>query len=57
VSPLEVAVFAPILALTLWLGVAPAANLAVFERDAATTPVVAEAERERRSPGRQGGAR
>jgi hypothetical protein len=35
VSTLEAAVFAPILALTLWLGVAPAANLSAFERDAA----------------------
>jgi NADH-quinone oxidoreductase subunit M len=38
VSPLEAAVFAPIVALTLWLGVAPAANLSVFERDAALAP-------------------
>jgi len=52
-SALEVAVFAPILALTLWLGVAPAAHLTAFEGDvagaaAARTPsaverVVAEA--------------
>ena len=34
VTPLEVAVFAPIVALTLWFGVAPAANLAAFEREA-----------------------
>jgi len=57
VSPLEVAVFAPILALTLWLGVAPAANLAVFERDAATVPVVAEIEPEAPLSGLAGGAR
>ena len=57
VSPLEVAVFAPILALTLWLGVAPAANLAVFERDAATVPVVAEIEPEAPLAGLAGGAR
>lgn len=38
VSPLEAAVFVPILALTLWLGIAPAANLTVFERDAVAAP-------------------
>ena len=40
VTPLEVAVFAPILALTLWLGVAPAANLTTFEREAAAAQTV-----------------
>ncbi len=43
IKPLEVAVFAPIVALTLWLGVAPAANLAVFEREAAAAQVAATA--------------
>ena len=32
-SPLEVAVLAPIVAATLWLGIAPAANLTTFEAD------------------------
>jgi len=41
IKPLEVAVFAPIVALTLWLGVAPAANLTVFEREAAAAQVAA----------------
>jgi NADH-quinone oxidoreductase subunit M len=43
VGPLEAAVFAPIVALTLWLGIAPAANLTAFERDAAGTAQVATA--------------
>jgi NADH-quinone oxidoreductase subunit M len=34
-SPLEVAVLVPIVAATLWLGVAPAANLTAFEAEAA----------------------
>jgi NADH-quinone oxidoreductase subunit M len=33
ISPLEMAVVAPILALTLWLGVAPASNLKTFEAE------------------------
>lgn len=33
-TPLEIAVFAPLIALTLWLGVAPAQNLKVFEAEA-----------------------
>jgi NADH-quinone oxidoreductase subunit M len=42
-SPLEAAVFAPILALTLWLGIAPAANLTTFEREAAAAAQVVAA--------------
>lgn len=34
-KPLEVAVVAPIVAVTLWLGVAPAASLAAYEAEAA----------------------
>jgi NADH-quinone oxidoreductase subunit M len=40
VTPLEVAVFAPILALTLWLGVAPAQGLTTFERSLAPTAAI-----------------
>lgn len=40
-SPLEVAVFAPIVAATLWLGIAPAANLTKFEADVVAATAVA----------------
>lgn len=58
VSPLEVAVFAPILAMTLWLGLAPATNLTVFEREAAVAAEVVAAPAPAPDPRLvQGGAR
>ncbi len=42
-SPLEIAVLAPIVATTLWLGVAPAAQLTTFEADVVSARAVASA--------------
>lgn len=50
ITPLEIVVIAPILVLTLWLGVAPAANLKTFEAEMVAHTALVDASPALRAP-------